>query len=367
MIKHNKVAHFLSTPELACSPQNEALISAYLDLGCEVDLFTPGGSCDVNGYGYRVACRPVEYGRRWLLRHALLPFWRRYCLFSGTSENPLAVVGVLSAIHRRPAVALVDEIKSGAYRGNAREFWKRLCRSGMRRAELNIVNDASRVELLKEYARFSGDKKIIVYPSGFRNPPLAVDRRLQRQAWGVPENALVIGASGGFNLTAGADWLFDALRVPGRFGIIQPLGTDPLALFLMKRTEVSSRIYVEEMRLDWRKAWAQAAAIDIGVVIYKNPAPQFQHMGTSSNRLCMFLAMGVPVIASRQDSFRFLEDFDCGILVEDSSEFSAAVDRIRDRLVEMGANAFRCWKEYVCASERYIDLRGAIAGIATRQ
>ena len=46
-----KAAHFLLIPELACSPQNEALISAYLDLGCEVDLFTPGGSCDVSAYG----------------------------------------------------------------------------------------------------------------------------------------------------------------------------------------------------------------------------------------------------------------------------------------------------------------------------
>ena len=160
--------------------------------------------------------------------------------------------------------------------------------------------------------------------------------------WGVPEDALVVGASGNFNLTAGADWLIDALKIPGRYGVIQPLGTDPLALFLLKRLEMSSRIYVEEKRLDWRTAWAQAAAMDIGVVIYKNPAPQFQHMGTSSNRLCMFLAMGVPVIASRQDSFRFLEEFDCGILVDDSRGFSAAVDRIRDRLVEMRANALRC-------------------------
>ena len=342
MIKGKKAAHFLLSPELACSPQNEALISAYLDVGCEVDLFTPGGSCDVGAYGSRVECRPVEYGNRWLLRNALLPSWRRYSLFSGTSEDPLAIVGVLSAIHRRPAIALVDEIKSGSYRGDARESWKRLCRLGMRRAELNIVNDTFRIELLKKYARFPESKKIIVYPSAYRCPPPPVNRKLQREMWGIPEDALVVGASGGFNLTAGADWLIDALKIPGRYGVIQPVGTDPLAFFLLKRLEMSSRIYVEEKRLDWRTAWAQAAAMDLGVVIYNNPAPQFQHMGTSSNRLCMFLAMGVPVIASRQDSFRFLEEFDCGILVDDSRSFSAAVDRIRDRLAEMRANALRC-------------------------
>jgi hypothetical protein len=55
----------------------------------------------------------------------------------------------------------------------------------------------------------------------------------------------------------------------------------------------------------------------------------------------MFLAMGVPV-ASRQDSFPFLEEFDCGILVDDSRGFSTAVDRMRDRLAEMRGNALRC-------------------------
>src|SRR5262249_21351221 len=201
------------------------------------------------------------------------------------------------------------------------------------------------------------------YPSAYRCPPPPVDRKLQRETWGVPEDALVIGASGGFNLTAGVDWLIDALRVPGRHAVIQPLGADPLALFLLRRLEMNSRIYVQERRLDWRTAWAQAAAMDIGVAIYNNPAPQFQHMGTSSNRLCMFLAMGVPVIASRQDSFQFLEKFDCGILVEDSKTFSAAIDRIHDRLAEMRKNAFRCWKEYIKAPERYIQLREEITRI----
>ena len=120
MIKEKKAAHFLLRSRAGLSPQNEALISAYLDVGYEVDLFTPGGSCDVGVYGSRVECRPVEYGSRWLLRNALLPSWRRYSLFSGTSEDPLAIVGVLSAIHRRPAIALVDEIKSGSYRGMRR-------------------------------------------------------------------------------------------------------------------------------------------------------------------------------------------------------------------------------------------------------
>ena len=70
----------------------------------------------------------------------------------------------------------------------------------------------------------------------------------------------------------------------------------------------------------------------------------------------MFLAMGVPVIASRQDSFSFLEQYDCGALVDDSAGFAAAIEQIRSRLPEMQANSRRCWHECVAAPQRYQDL-----------
>lgn len=354
--RQGKAAHFLLHLELSRSPPNEALVSAYLELGYGVDLFAPGGDCRTDGYGPAVSSQPVEFGARWLLTNAWQPRWRQYSIFSGTSEDPLAVAGVLSALHRRPAIALADEIMSGSYRGDRPEYWKRLCRWALRRAPLSIVNDESRISLLRDYAGLTPNQQVIVYPGGYRNPPAPVDRFAQRRAWGIPEAAVVVAASGGFNMSGGADWLIEALHEPDLCAVIQPLGIDPLARYLLGRMAGRERVYVEERRLDWHEAWAQAAAVDIGVVVYKNQAPQFQHMGTSSNRLCMFLGMGVPVIASRQPSFQFLEEYDCGVLVDNSAGFSAAVDRIRARLPEMKANAARCWREYVASPRRYREL-----------
>lgn len=87
-------------------------------------------------------------------------------------------------------------------------------------------------------------------------------------------------------------------------------------------------------------------------------------MGTSSNRLCMFLAMGVPVIASRQPSFGFIETYDCGVLVETYAEFLAAVRYIGRHLPAMRANCHRCFRQYIMPPERYPRLRDAIAGLA---
>jgi glycosyltransferase involved in cell wall biosynthesis len=353
---HRRIAHFLLVPELSHSPPNEALINAYQELGYSVDVYSPG-DLDLTNYGPGISGRKVEYGRRWLLRNVFTPEWRQYDAFSGTSEDPIGVVGVLSAFHGRPAIALADEIKSEGYSGDRSYNWKRLCRFGMKRAKLTIVNDHTRIDLQRSYAGLSEQHRVIVYPGGYREPPMPVNRVQQRGAWGIPEDAIVIGASGGFNMSAGADWLIEALEsLPDVYAVLQPLGVGALSRYLLQHLAVQKRLYVEHQRLGWKEAWAQAAAFDIGTAIYRNPAPQFQCMGTSSNRLCMLLAMGVPVIASRQDSFRFLDQYDCGVLVDDTNGFSAAVAQIRSRLPEMKANARRCWREYVATQQRYGEL-----------
>jgi glycosyltransferase involved in cell wall biosynthesis len=364
--RRGRIAHFLRVPELSCSPPNEALISGYLELGYAVDLYVTG-DCHADAYGHLVSTGTVEYGKRWLLRNVWRPKWSRYAAFSGTAEDPLAVVGLLSVLHQRPAIALADEIRSGPYSGNRSEHWKRLCRFGMRQAKLTIVNDAARIDLQRGYASLPPHHPVIVYPGSFREPPAPVDRSKQRRAWGIPDDALAIGASGHLGLSTGIDWLIESLKRPDLYAVIQPLGSDPLFRFLLGHVEGHERIYIEPRHVDegfrWHEAWSQAAALDIGIVIFTSSAPQFQLMGTSSNRLCMFLAMGVPVIASRQDSFRFIEDYECGVLVEDSASFSAAVEQIRSRLPAMKANAIRCWREYVATPRHYRELVRALRGV----
>jgi glycosyltransferase involved in cell wall biosynthesis len=361
-----RVAHFLLLPELASSPPNEALISAYLELGYSVDLYAPGGAL-THDYGAAVSVFDTEFGIRWLIKNALRAKWRKYSAFSGTSEDPLAIVGLLSALHQRPVVALADEIKSDAYSGDRSQRWKELCRFGMRRAGLTIVNDAKRIDLQRSYAGLTRKHLVTVYPGGYRDPPTPVDHHQQRLKWGMRDASIVIGSSGGFNLSAGADWLIEALEtIPDLCAVLQPLAVGPLSRFLLRHLAMRDRIYIEPERLDWRDAWSQAAAIDIGMAVYKNTASQFQLMGTSSNRLCMFLAMGVPVIASRQDSFKFLEEYQCGVLVDDSAGFVAAIREIRARLPEMKANARSCWHEYVATEHRYNELVFALRRLLGR-
>lgn len=365
-----KVAHFLLIPELLYSPPNNALITAYIENGYSVDIYSPGVLPQITSYGEIVKTYRVEYSWLWILRHIINRRWLDYNLISGTSEDPLAIVGVLNLIYQISTITLVDEIKSGSYRGDRSELWKKLCRLSIKRSSIRIVNDESRIDLLKTYANLRDKHHIIVYPGCFfRRPEKSRERRLMhRNDWGFPEDAFIIGSSGGFNMTAGADWLLDTVKNNrDLFAVIQPLGVTPLSLYLLQNLEYNERVFIQQNRMEWNEAWDSAQGFDAGVCVYTNQSPQFQKMGISSNRLCMFIAMGVPVIASRQESFSFLETYDCGVLVEDIHDFKMGVEYIRNNCTRMKENCEECFQSYIKPQSRYLTLKDSIQKLSGKR
>jgi hypothetical protein len=233
----------------------------------------------------------------------------------------------------------------------------------MRRSRFTIVNDESRIELQRSYASLGPTHPIIVYPGCFREPPPPADRETLRAERQIPLDAFVVSYSGVFNLGNGGLWLaalLDQRRDVRVWG--QVVSVDPLVRGLLASLRGAERLYLEPARLSWRDAWTSMAAVDMGIVVYLQDGPQFRNMGVASNRLCMFLSMGVPVVASRQPSFEFIERYECGVLVDDETAFVKAVDTIRNNLAPMKENALRCAREYIRAKERH---RGLVETLRT--
>jgi glycosyltransferase involved in cell wall biosynthesis len=354
-LQRKTAAHFLLIPELLYSPPNHAIINAYLARDYIVHVFSPGNIASDTKYGENVSTFNISYTWSWILKNCIGFSWFKYQWISGTSEDPLAIVAILSFLYGKKSFALVDEIKSDSYRGDRSEQWKRICKWCIKRSSFKIVNDQHRIELLKDYARLKENASIIVYPGCFmERPQIEKSSQEVKISWGFPNDAFVIGSSGGFNLTAGADWLVDSMRdVHDIYAVIQPLGVSPLSVFLLEKLNYGDRLFIQRYRLEWFDAWRLAIGFDIGLCIYTNPAAQFQRMGISSNRLCMFIAMGVPVIASKQESFKFLEEYDCGILVDSFEEFKAAIEDIRNRHSIMKKNCEECYQNYIKPSEAF--------------
>jgi hypothetical protein len=362
-----RVAHFLQNSNLLGSPPNEAFVAAYRSLGYEVDLYSTWGPSPPSSPEAGVSLLPIDYTGRWLLRNAWRPSWRRYAAFSATTEDPLAAAGVLARLWRRPLITLADEIRSGTYGGMRGTRWKNICRWGMRQSQFTVVNELERIELQRNYAGMPPGSAMMVYPGCFRAPPASGERAALRAARGLPSDALAICYSGMMSYGNGGLWITEALKLgPPVWVWGQIVNLDPLLHGLLDRVEGHERLVLEPARLSWQDAWSSMAAADIGLVAYLQDAPQYRHMGTASNRLCMFLAMGVPVIASRQPSFEFIERYDCGVLIDNPQQLKNAIERIYGRLDEMRANARNCAAEYIRAPQRWLELRDAVSAALTQ-
>ena len=237
-------AHFLLVPELAYSPPNEAIVSAYLEAGYDVDLYAPGG-VDTSEYGTRVRSHDVRYERKWILQNLCSMRWRRYAVASGTSENPIGLVGLLARLYRFPHFCLVDEIMSGTYSGDASPSWKALCKRTMRTSQFNIVNDVARIELLRDYASLPSESKVLVYPGCFRQLPPLGSRDEIRHSWNMPLDAFAMCHSGAFNMTCGADWIWQAMsQTESLHMILQPMKMDSLLRSTMDYLPFRRRLYI---------------------------------------------------------------------------------------------------------------------------
>lgn len=358
-VMSKRIAHFLLSRPLSDSPPNDALCRVYAEAGYEVDFFSIDQSpLDNEGYSH---IQTVQFGARWMLKNCGSFRWSVYDAFSCTSEDPVALAGVLSTLWRKPFIFLADEIRSGSYRGERAEYWKKTCRWAMRRADLTIVNDESRISLQRGYAGLKADDNVVVYPGCFLEPPQAVERNSARAKLDIKPSQLVLAFSGYFSIHNGIDWALESLdSLPNTVMTIQPLSVNDLSAYLLSKHKAHKQLRIAPKRLSWKDSWASMGAADIGVSIYRNPGPQFQNMGISSNRLCMFLAMGVPVIVSRQPSFEFVEEFNCGVMVDSQAEFLAAVEEIAANLTKMKANALRCADEYIDTQGRFSALRESV-------
>jgi len=329
---------------------DDGILRALLAAGFEVDVFAPDGDRPQSEYGERVRRCSLEYRRSWLQRNLGRRKWRDYDLFLGTADLPMAFAGLLAFLARRPSATVCDEIYLGGYEGHASLYWKSLTRWAMRRARFTIITDEVRNPLQREYAGLPPSHEFIPFPSSYATPYAGRSRAEARRALGIAEEDFVLSTTGAFRSENGSDWL---VRAAGRDGVrvmVQTAGApDPVLDALLRRLE--GAIYVPE-RLGFRESTETTIAADAGAVFYLSPKPQFQNMGVSSQKLGMTLWLGIPVVATRQESFRFIEQYRCGELIDGEAELPAALARIRARREEYSSNALRATAEYVRPAER---------------
>ena len=89
------------------------------------------------------------------------------------------------------------------------------------------------------------------------------------------------------------------------------------------------------------------ASASIGVAFYsiKDLGYKAEYMGVAAGKIGNYLKCGVPVICTRLPSLKYIEDYKCGVLIDDFSQLSDAVSTILNRHDEYRDNAYKCYRE----------------------
>jgi hypothetical protein len=85
----------------------------------------------------------------------------------------------------------------------------------------------------------------------------------------------------------------------------------------------------------------------IGIAIYSQEILGYRAdlLGLAAGKIGNYLKCGLPVIATKVQSFNYISEYKCGILLEDESHISDAINLIICNYEEFSKNALICYKE----------------------
>ena len=99
------------------------------------------------------------------------------------------------------------------------------------------------------------------------------------------------------------------------------------------------------------------ASAKIGIATYslKHLGYRAENMGLAAGKIGNYLKCGVPVIATKVHSLSYIEDYHCGILIDNFDEINSAVKKIIADYDNYVTGAYRCYNE-LWHPKNYLDV-----------
>lgn len=251
-------------------------------------------------------------------------------------------------------VNLSPRLRAAMYRAHAR-------------ADLTVVTDLRRMEVLEADCPALGSRRVVELPNAPSGAPApARDRSSVRRDLGIDDDVTMVLNAGSLTKRFGLDDLLGVLPdLPARTMVVMQSAMhthrlDPAVLALVEAR------YPVRFRLDPRpypEVDDLVTAADIGVALYHGSIPNVRYVGKGSGKLSRYLRAGKPVIVDRNASLEFVEGYGAGVVVDDPSQVPAAIDAINARYDDYVAGARRCFAEELSFERHWPAVRAAIGDL----
>lgn len=228
-------------------------------------------------------------------------------------------------------------------------------------ADMLITHDHWHSGFLKQHCKLEG-KKILYLPNAsyteeFRGTSDYLSKRL-----GIDKEKVILLHSGGLDTMfmckelaeSAKDWSKEKVLV---FHTSHKVEKDPYYISMMQALKGQNNVLFSMKPVPNDELDELVASATIGVALYSVGELSYraEYMGVAAGKIGNYLKCGIPVIVNRLPSLSYIEDFKCGILVDNINDIDTACDKILAHYEEFQEGAYRCYKE-LWYPKQYLEL-----------
>ncbi len=281
----------------------------------------------------------------------------RYDYVFGVGQIGAYIAALISRSSRCPWVYMNDEFASCWDGESIHRGWSHHELNAAKSAAIIVVPDEQRIPELKKELGLP-NKKYFALPN-IPSPQYPIKEINWRSLLGLPENVVPFLHAGSV-----ADWA----QIPELLSSV-PYWPESTVLIIHSRSSQGLEDYKQSLshldvpgRVYWSMSSLDEASLNSLVhfcvgsfALYRNTGLNIDLAGFSSGKLMRNIAYERPVIASRLTSFKFVEDFELGVLVDHPAEIPAAIDEIVINHTVFSQNCSRFCRKKVSFEKSWAD------------
>lgn len=227
-------------------------------------------------------------------------------------------------------------------------------------ADVLITHDHWHSDFLKQHCKLDG-KKILYLPNAsytdeFRGTSDYLSKRL-----GIDSDKVILLHSGGLGkmflckelAESAMYWSKEKVLV---FHTSHKVESDPYYISMVQAIKGQDNVLFSMKPVPNEELDELVASAKIGIALYSLDELEYraEYMGVAAGKIGNYLKCGVPVIANRLSSLSYIEEFKCGILVDNMNGIENACNEIVAHYEEFQEGAYRCYRE-LWYPQRYLE------------
>ena len=222
--------------------------------------------------------------------------------------------------------------------------------NALRHADYVITHDSFHRDFISNHFSVPHDKFLLL-PNASLTPELHAKSDFLKKKYSINNHTSIVLHSGGFGKWFRCKEIIkNAICWTHEINLIFHIGRDPgKDPYFTESQSIANKsaIKFSLTPLSNNELDEMISSADVGLALYSEEDLGYRAtlMGLAAGKIGNYLKCGLPIIATRLPSLKYIEDYRCGVLINSESEIEAAIKYIISNRPMFSKNAHRCYRE----------------------